>query len=219
MIRRRRLRFLCKPLILLLLLMALFACESPAQSKFQRFLQLPRPMRNWTLGHLAIANRVWKVSNRALALTDSMRRSPELDADFDGGKLDAFRHGIWMALLVQEIPWKKAARLGKAYERGNYLDFKRGRMEDGAFQDIASASMDLTNNSSGREIGLNNPQASEAELIEWVLHGIRLGDFVMVLKDSIGNSIRPNGEIIHIDPTSPRWENGRSVVPTNWKAP
>ena len=124
-----------------------------------------------------------------------------------------------MALLVQEIPWKKAARLGKAYERGNYLDFKRGRKEDGAFQDIASTSMDLTNNSSGREIGLNNPQASEAELIEEVLHGIRLGDFVMVLKDSLGNSIRPNGEIIHIDPTSPRWENGRSVVPTNWKAP
>jgi hypothetical protein len=217
MIRRLRQIFLLQTLLIPLLLLTLTPNQAPAQSKFKRFTQLPRPVRNWTLGHLWVANRVWNISNRALALTDSMRYSPELDGDFDGGKLDAFRHGIWMALLVQEIPWKKAERLGEAYERGNYLDFKRGKIEDGAFQDAASSSMDLTNNSSGREIGANHRNASEADLIQAVLFGIQVGDFVMILKDNHRNSIRPNGEVIKMDPAAPKWENGRSVVPTNWE--
>ena len=47
----------------------------------------------------------------------------------------------------------KAYRLGKAHEKGNYLDYKKHRLEEGSIPDKISSDMDLCNNLKGIEIG------------------------------------------------------------------
>lgn len=198
-----------------LLLFALSAAAGHAQSTFQRFRQLSPPMRAWTLRHLGVARRVQAVSSRALALTDSMRGSPDLDGDLNGGSLDAFRHGVWMALLVQEIRPRKAERLGQAYERGNAWQFRHGRLEDGSQQDAVATQMDLHNNAMGRQIGSKTADPTEQQLVWEVCQAIAEGKMRIILKDKSGWPLDCAGKPIPEADWKGKWETERCLVPSN----
>jgi hypothetical protein len=198
--------------------MVVLPCSGYSQSRIRQFRELPGPLKRWTLSHLWVAGRAQRVSARALVLADSMRVSPELDGDWNGGSLDAFRHGIWMALLVQRMSEGKARRLGDAYEKWNYQQFLLGELEDGLLPDRASSIMDQKNNDEGIHSGLackRNGDCPEKDLILEILEGIELGSFYVIFKDSAGNSLDYNGKVIPPAEWQGKWVNGRVALPAD----
>lgn len=185
-----------------------------AQTKFQRFKQATRPVKCWVISHPFIAKKTFRISERALILADSMRKSPVLDGNFNGGQVDAFRHGIWMAMLSQEFPERKAKGLGEAYEKGNHLMFKRKKLEDGALQDAAASKMDLWNNAVGLRIGKTSP-LTEAEMVAAVIAGILKGDFKKIYANARGEMLDCNGNVLQVEAWKGKWENLRCLVSSN----
>lgn len=195
------------------MILLLTAAPLRSQSKWQRFRQLSRPERCWTLGHLWVAGRVARASDRAIAIADSM--APMLDGDPIGGAQDAFKHGIWMALLVQDIPPSKARSLGEAHEKGNYHQFLHRKPEDGVMQDHAASQMDLLNNASGREIGQRMHGKPQALLITEVHDRVCAGQFTIIAKDTLGRSLRQDGTPIPDTQWQGNWENDRHLIPSH----
>ncbi len=198
------------------LLLCLAHNATIAQTKFAQWQQLSGPMQRWTILHPFAAQKALPISKRALVITDSMRIVGSIGHDANGGKLDAFRHGIWMALLVQEILPYKAASLGRAYERGNHRDFRQGKLEDGAQQDAIASKMDLWNNKAGRRIGLACKGLNDAETAREILCGLHRLEFLIVKKDRADNCLDETGAVIPVEAWQGKWRNARCLWPSDF---
>jgi hypothetical protein len=181
------------------LLFLILTTTDPANADgFSSFFRLSRYEKWWVISHPFVAHRAFKITNEARLETEIVLNDSLLDHDPFGGQVDAFRHSYWMARLAQEMRWKKALRLGKAHEKGNYLDFKKKRRdEEGLLPDSVSGAMDLFNNQVGVSIGCNLKAATKAELITEIKSAIRSGKMKVIRKNSAGKSMKCNGEIIN----------------------
>jgi hypothetical protein len=188
-----------------------------AQTTFQQFKQLQPPVKRWVIFHPFIAKKTFKISKRALFVSDSISK-----AKWDlvpGRKGDAFRHGFWMASLATHISAKKARNLGKAYEKGNYRQFKRGELEDGAIQDSIASAMDLYNNEVGIGIAdslLKNAIFTEKARINAISNGISNGDFKIVSMQN-GQMLDCNGNILPEREWKGKWNNKRCLVYSSYQ--
>lgn len=197
----------------------LLAAALPAQSNWKRFWSLKRPQKCWVLLHPFAARKALALSQEALNKTEEVRKGDELDGDFNGGQVDAFRHTYWMALLSSRIGPRRARSLGKAYERGNHIAFRRGELEDGAQADAIASEMDLFNNELGIEIGSRNKGASTAELSNQSIESIRAGKGKIVRKNKSGQPLDEQGKVIPLSKWQGIWENGRNLVPSDFLRP
>ena len=187
------------------------------QSTATSFRKLSRPEKCWVIAHPFIAKKAWHCTQRVRAVTDSIEKAGVL-ADGNGGHLDAFRHAYWMASLVQEISPRKAMKLGKAHEKGNYLDWKKGKNEDaGSRADSMSCVMDLQNNESGIAIGkkFRCDTASAKTLIREVLDSDANGNLVMLKKDESGNFYTCDGKPIDLTMYDKAWFIPKCLVKTS----
>lgn len=141
-----------------------------------------------------------------------MEQDTLLDHDADGGQVDAFRHSYWMARLSQEMCWRKAYSLGKAHERGNYIDFKKHRSGEESFSDSIAGTMDLYNNKTGIDIGTKNKTLEKEEIQKLICAKILAGEMKIILKDVSGNSMDCNGNIIDLKQYSRKWNVPRCLV-------
>jgi hypothetical protein len=198
------------------LLLCLAHTPATAQTRFAQWQQLSGPMQRWTLLHPFAAPKALAISKRALAITDSVRTIGSIGTDANGGKLDAFRHGIWMALLVQAMSPCKAASLGRAYERGNHRDFRQGKLEDGAQQDAIASKMDLWNNKAGRRIGRTCEGLTDAETAREILRGLHQLEFRIVKKDRAGHCLDETDAVIPVEAWQGKWRNARCLWPSDW---
>jgi hypothetical protein len=150
----------------LLLLGLLFSNHLVGQktTPWNKFNALSRPEKAWVLSHPFVAKTTYLLSNYTLEAVRDLKFKNTIGQDEAGGKLDAFKHAFWMALLSQKLNSKKAIKLGMAHEKGNYQDFKKRRLEDNICSDKASCEMDLWNNKVGVEIGSTNKSAKLEEL-------------------------------------------------------
>lgn len=206
-----------KPFVLVFALLVLaFHLSACSQTRKAQFQALSSPMKCWVLLHPFAASRAEKITEKALAITDSVRQTGVVGSDFNGGALDAFRHGLWMGLLVRQFSSCKAASLGRAYERGNHWQFKHGKLEDNARQDAVARMMDLHNNRVGRAIGRAARRLTEADLQQSILDGIRRGDFMKIYKDKAGNSLDATGKVIGVTEWQGRWRNARQLCASNY---
>ena len=172
--------------------------DCKAQENYsQGYHQLSCPEKWWVIFHPFIAKKSFRLTQQARSISKEMAKDPLLDGDENGGQVDAFRHAYWMALLSQNICWKKARSLGKAHEKGNYKDFKKRHLEEGTLPDSASGAMDLYNNAQGIEIGKTNNKIPQQELIELVREAVASGKMKIILKDKSGFALDCNG--IRID--------------------
>ncbi|MFN8393940.1 MAG: hypothetical protein U0176_04630 [Bacteroidia bacterium] len=194
-----------------------FFCPNPSfsQSKFQQFRNLPGPVKSWVIGHIWTASKAQRLTNIALQALPAASQDPRLDHDPIGGRLDAFRHGYWMALLGQEFRAGKARSLGRAYERSNYLQWKRGQLEDGGVQDSCSSKMDLLNNEVGIRIGRVNREIGNAELAGMVMDSVAAGAFWVISKDSDGRSLDAQGNELPDSEWKGKWVNRRILLRSN----
>ena len=181
------------------------------------FNNLNRPEKCWAVSHPFVAKRAWKITFHTKEIVAGLKNDSLLDGDLTGGQADAFRHAYWMASLCKEIHWRKALKLGNAHEKGNIIDFKKGKPEDGIIQDKASVEMDLFNNQYGILIGKQYKKIPENEMIEMVKHAVLRGELKVIKKDINGNSLDENDQII--SDWIGKWENRRVLVSSDFIQP
>ncbi|MBI3512146.1 MAG: hypothetical protein HY064_15920 [Bacteroidetes bacterium] len=190
----------------------------------QRFKTISRPEKLWAFTHPFIAKKAYHISTHARAATDSLERAGVF-SDGNGGQLDAFRHAYWMASLVQEISPRKACKLGRAHEKGNYLDWKKaqrndstwqGKPEDGSLADSLMCDMDLKNNESGIMIGQTFKNSAEKKnLISEIINADENGELIILKKDESGNYYDCDGEKIDLKNSDGKWYIPKCEVKSN----
>jgi hypothetical protein len=203
----------------ILLATSLILCgfQLRAQNAVNGFFQLSRPEKCWTIAHPFVAKKAWVCTQQARAATDSLEKNGTL-TDPDGGQLDAFRHAYWMALLVQKMSAKKAEKLGIAHEKGNYIQFKKGQLEEKARPDSLASEMDLKNNRAGIEAGLKykaDTSLSKGSLVETILFLDWEGQLTITKKDSSGQYLTCEGKVIDLSVYTGIWSVPKCLVPSN----
>jgi hypothetical protein len=185
-----------------------------AQSKIASFRALSRPEKYWVVAHPFIAQKAYRITQEALAFTKEESTDKRLDGIGNGGQLDAFRHCFWMARLSQEIGVRKALKLGRAHERGNYLDFKRGKLEEGALPDSVSSVMDLFNNRIGAALGKHYEAENPGQLKERVIDLILHGKLFILSMDERGNFLDAKRQVLDLSQWKKKWGVPKVLVPS-----
>lgn len=189
-------------------------------SSFKQFWNVSRYERCWAIKHIFVAKKAWNISQYVRQVTDSVAKSGILDGDINGGQVDAFRHAFWMAMLTQNMSYHKAFRLGVAHEKGNYLDYKKHRNEEGQLPDKISSDMDLCNNNIGIEIGreakAQNPAISADSIKLIVIKYILNGKMKVIKKNKEGAFLDANDNIIKADSLVGKWENEKVLVSSDY---
>jgi hypothetical protein len=179
------------------------------------FQKISCPEKRWAICHIFIAKRAYKITKHSLIVTDSILQTQILGTDFQGGDLDAFKHAYWMASLSQHIKWKKAYRLGTAHEKGNYKSFKKGKRKGKInLPDKASSEMDMWNNKAGLIIGRENQNISKIDLQQLVIQAIRNGEMRILKRDSHGNFVTCQNQLIPVDILQGNWDNNKCLEPS-----
>lgn len=204
-------------LVLVLLLLSGQLGLAQHNSRIESFKGLSYPEKYWVLAHPFIAGKTYYITKEAKKMAAQVAEYNSIDKDSNGGQMDAFRHAVWMALLVQKIAPKKAQKLGKAHEKGNYRDFKKNLVEEGAVPDKISSEMDLWNNMAGILIGKQNREASKDSLKHLVIEAVNAGKMRIIKKDKNGNFLDEDSRIISAESLTGKWENNKCLVPSDYK--
>ncbi|MBI2281675.1 MAG: hypothetical protein HYU68_13450 [Bacteroidetes bacterium] len=179
------------------------------ESLCKRFATLSCPEKRWVVFHPFVAKKALQLSLEARTVTAEVKQHQLLNGQGNGDQLDAFRHTYWMARLAQEIHWRKAKRLGKVHEKGNYRQFKKQKLEEDVLPDKISSEMDLFNNEIGIAIGKLNPKTDpKQEVIKWV----KEGKCKIMKTDANGNFLDEQNNIIPAEELKGKWENRKVLV-------
>jgi hypothetical protein len=116
-----------------------------------------------------------------------------------------------MANLTVGIGGKRALKLGKAHERGNYLDFKKGKLEDSILPDSVSTAMDLHNNRIGAE-SITDPDLQSIQLKERAFRLIETGKLLIIKKDKQGNYLYCDGTFIDTNVWYGKWDIPKCLI-------
>ncbi len=183
-------------------------------NKLKTFCQLSRPEKCWVLTHPFIANKARKITEHVRTITNEISKSTELDGDPDGGQVDAFRHSYWMACLSKKMRAKKALRLGRAHEKGNYLAFKKSEYEESSIPDSMASIMDLFNNQLGIEIAQKNKDADLDSLQTLLIQAIRNGDARMILKNENKEFLDCDRNLLKMTDYKGQWNIPKCLIPS-----
>lgn len=174
------------------------------------------PEKRWAIFHPFIAKKASRITNETLIAVDSVKKTTTLDGDISGGKVDAFKHSYWMASLSQQIKWRKAYKLGKAHEKGNYKLYKKRKKKGlNTSHDRISQDMDLWNNRQGLEIGLNLKGKELIIIQQTLIDSISAGKMRIIKKNSQRQYLDCNGNVIPKEDLINNWENDKCLVPSN----
>jgi hypothetical protein len=198
-----------------IIVLILLSTQLSAQSNWKQFWQQSVPHKMWVVFHPFKAKKASEISFEATRVSDSIAKTDLLDKDIAGGQVDAFRHAYWMARLHQKIGKCAALSLGKAHEKANYKTFKKNKFEDGILPDQASKEMDLFNNKVGLGFTKKGISADRNELTIRIVNAILMGDLKVIKKDSSGNYLTCEGELIPADELLHSWKNSKCLIPSN----
>jgi hypothetical protein len=165
------------------------------------------------------AKKAMQLSMEARAEAELKIKDPDLDGDYAGGQVDAFRHVFWMSYLTVNIGGPAAVSLGRAYERSNKIDFKKKLLEEGYLPDFVTSQMDLQNNDVGVNLGKQFPDAGKTDLIEQAKQCILKGEAFIVKKNKKGEFLTSQNRIIPKDEYLGKWFTSKVLVPSNFKRP
>lgn len=187
-----------------------------AQNIVTAYKNLSKPEKSWVKHHLIAAVRVRSLSQYAAAKSRELIDDKYFDGDQNGGMIDAFRHTFWMALVSQKIGSRKALLLGKAHEAGNRLQFFEGSLEDGSRPDSISCEMDLLNNQKGVLIGQACKHDSRDKIMSVAKTAVLKGECYKIKKDSSGNFLDYDGNIIDIKLVNDNWFAPKILVKSDF---
>lgn len=199
-----------------IMLLLCLSCSTTKQKAIGKFKGLSRPEKYWVVTHPFVAKRSLTLSRLAVSTSEKVKHERLLDQENNGGKLDAFRHAYWMALLTQNIGPRKAEKLGKAHEKGNWHDFKKHRLEEGVLPDSNSTVMDLYNNKEGIVIGCENLQLDKDSLKNSIIKEINKGRFKIIAKNKEGNFVDCAGNKLDPESLKGKWNNNKCLVNSDY---
>jgi hypothetical protein len=163
------------------------AAQTPSLSLYEK---------RWALRHPVTALRIKKISRQLLPLYQDTLARERLDRYASGGQLDAFRHVFYMAAFAQKINVSKLRELGRAHEKANYEQFKRGGQEEGEVPDSLGSVMDLANNELGFKMGTKYKKMSLNELRSLVIQAVWEGEATILIRNAYGRYVDCNGREI-----------------------
>jgi len=188
------------------------------QSTKANIRKVSRPEKYWAITHPFVFKKAIKITRHVLAVTDSIKHLTILDGDADGGQVDAFRHSYWLAMLTVKIGKRKALSLGKAHEKGNYLDFKKKkRKEIITSHDKIASDMDFFNNNIGAKIGLKMKNADKHNIQNAVIDSIIKGKMLIISKNKNNELLDCSGNIIADEQIQFKWITPKCLVPSDNK--
>jgi hypothetical protein len=179
-----------------------------------KFSSLSKPEKCWVILHPFVAKKAFNETKNVLKIVDSIKNTNIIGRDLNGGKLDAFKHSYWMAALAFRIGKRKAILLGKAHEKGNYLQYKKHKLEDAILPDSVSCEMDLFNNQKGIDV-LEKNSCTQQTIIEQLINAINKGELKVIKKNSIGNYLNCKGEEINMNQFVGQWNIPKCLVNSN----
>lgn len=177
---------------------------------------ISRPEKVWSIFHPFKAIKVLKCARRSQFVTDSLEKAGTLTDD-NGGQLDAFRHAYWMALMINEGMKESVVRkIGTRHEKGNYIDFKKSKLEDSNRADSMMCVMDLRNNEVGIVIGQTfRDEGKKLSLIEAVMNEVWNGNLFIMSKNANGDYLDEKGEVIDLKLYTRKWYIPKHPVKSN----
>lgn len=175
--------------------------------------QLSKYERRWVMAHPFISGKAKRCAERTRFVCDSLERKGVL-YDSNGGQLDAFRHIYWMYLLGTSIRPDAAKKLGIAHEKGNYHQFKKGRMEDGSHPDSLGSVMDELNNQIGLQLAADT-SVSKAKAIDKILKVIWNGEAYIIKKNALQQRVNCEGVLIDYSKYKLMWNLPGCLVKSN----
>ena len=189
--------------IFLFLFSIALTAQNPARKQFKK---LSRPEKCWVIAHPSIAKQALIVTKKVISDVDSIKKTGTIGTDLNGGNLDAFKHAYWMASLTLSIGSRQALKLGKAHEKGNYLDYKKHRLEDAILPDSVSSAMDYRNNEAGAGcIGRCHFRITANELQLLIMEKLKDGELYMIKKDEHGNYLTCDEHLIDMNAWKGKW--------------
>jgi hypothetical protein len=196
-----------------IVLVYLFLSSISSLAQRSAFMQLGVAQKKWVLAHPFKAKIAYQVTQQALVKLDSLGATNYFEGNIkSGSKADAVRHAYWMVLLSKKIGKRRALKLGKAYERKNKRDFKKGSVVGTYLPDLVGMQMDLKNNAVG--VNIEN-RVSSNELLAVVLSFLEQGKLFYIKQNEKGEFLDKNGQIILHEDWSGKWKNDRVVIPTS----
>ncbi|OGS73948.1 MAG: hypothetical protein A3F91_14270 [Flavobacteria bacterium RIFCSPLOWO2_12_FULL_35_11] len=198
-----------------IIVLIFLSSQMSAQSNWEKFRKLPAPYKKWVLLHPFKVKKALEISFEVTRVSDSVAKTDLLDKDKAGGQVDAFRHAYWTARLQQEIGKRGAISLGKTHEKGNYKTFKQHQTENGIVPDNASKEMDLFNNNIGLRFTQKGIPEPQKEIILRIVNAILMGDLKVIKKDTVGNFLTCDGELIPSEELLHSWQNKKCLIPSS----
>lgn len=153
-----------------------------------------------------------KVTSEVLSVVDTIKKSGLIGTDIAGGKMDAFKHAYWMASLSLELGKKKALALGRAHEKGNYLQYKKHTLEDSILPDSVSSEMDMRNNIVGAGFYGNCRTYRKNDVQAIILRKLNNGELSIIKKDSEGHYVYCDGTPINMSDWQGKWNIPKCLV-------
>ena len=169
----------------------------------------------WAFFHPFAALTVKRHLPAALAVYDKQKKAAEPDAFNSGGKLDAFRHVYTMAYLCRYTKAKKLRKLGKAHEKANRKQFRKGQQEEGERPDSLACEMDLRNNELGFVLGRANKAQPDTALKRIVLEAIRQGKAWYLKRNARAEYVDCAGKPLDMTLYRESWYVPKCLIPTN----
>lgn len=190
-----------------------FFLSSAAQSSFKQFQMLSRPEKCWVIIHPFVAMKAINTTKAVLLTVDSIKKTNIIGIDMNGGKLDAFKHAYWMLSLTNKIGKGRSLKLGKAHEKGNYLDFQKKRFEDTILPDSVSSEMDLRNN----KVGADSQRmfTGPNDMLKIILEALNEGHLFIIKKDKLGNYLYCDGTFIDTNVWKGKWNIPKCLITSN----
>ena len=182
------------------------------EKRCQQFKKLSCAEKKWVVMHPFVAKKAHQITIDVRKTVEEIKMDSVLVGMGNALQVDAFRHTYWMALLTQKIGWRRAKKLGKAHEKGNYKMYKKGQKEDGALPDQISGEMDLFNNTIGIELGRKKDIENMKDI---VIKTVKSGKCKIIKMDKVGNYLDCGGSIISNDLLKGKWENNKCLVNSN----
>ncbi len=188
----------------------------PVRDAFKTFKDMNIYEIWWAITHIDKIWGVWKLSEKARQTANRFIEDPELDGDYAGGQIDAFRHILWMALVTIRYGANVARSLGRAYEKGNKWEYQKGKLEEYYLPDAASMMMDLMNNEIGIEIGQRFPDIRFEDLVQEIKKHILEGNAWKIKKLNPSEFLDEKGNIIPRSRWVGKWQTPKVIVPSDF---
>ncbi len=217
--KKKKYKYFLRLFLVIFILFSINSQLMAQESKIKQFRKLNFPVKWWAITHPFVVTKAFEISNIAKQAAIQKEKDIDLDGDYAGGQVDAFRHGYWMSMLSKDIGARKARKLGRAYERSNKIDFKKKILEDRYLPDYMSSEMDLHNNEVGIKIGLENSNITNLDLSLVVKNAVLNGEFVIIKKNKNGEFLNSLNKIIPKDEYYGKWYSPKTIVPSNYEKP